>query len=60
MKNADLARILDRIADALMFVEKISEQPCCNTCWKSSCEYRPDWGEPTRINCPLWKGEDTK
>ncbi len=31
---------------------------CCNTCGKiKDCEYRPEWGDLTRINCPLWVQE---
>ena len=36
--------------------ERVSELPNCNDCGKVlSCEYKPRWGAPARINCPLWE-----
>ena len=29
----------------------------CNDCGRSPCEYMPDPGETTRINCPLWESK---
>ena len=51
-----LIKALCYIADCIQFYERVSKQPCCNSCReKKTCNYRPDWGEPTRINCPLWQ-----
>lgn len=33
--------------------EELSELPDCNTCSRKDCEYRPELGGWTRINCPL-------
>lgn len=53
-----LARALYRLGDCIRFYERVSNLPDCNTCGKSkNCGYRPDWGETTRINCPLWVSE---
>jgi len=30
----------------------------CNDCTKKDCEFKPDWGDDVRINCPLWEGEE--
>lgn len=59
MINADeLRKTLAYLVDCVGFFERVSEQPCCNTCGKMrTCEYRPGWGKPTRINCPLWEEE---
>lgn len=41
--------------------ERVSELPNCNDCGKAlSCEYKPRWGAPARINCPLWEKEAAK
>lgn len=54
-----LAKALFYLGDCVRLMERISKQPCCNSCGKlKSCEYRPEWGNATRINCPLWKAED--
>lgn len=55
----DLAKILRYLAECVEFTERIKVQNCCNSCGKfKTCEYLPRWGEPTRINCPLWVCED--
>ena len=56
MPPEELSETLHYLAECAMLAERISKQPCCNTCGKlKTCEYRPEWGEPTRINCPLWE-----
>lgn len=34
-----------------------SVTPDCNTCCLKQCEYRPEIGQTTRFNCPLWRGQ---
>lgn len=58
MKAEELAKTLIYLADCVRLAESISTQPCCNSCGSlKECEYRPDWGDNTRINCPLWRAE---
>ena len=53
-----LAKAFFYIGDCIRFTESIKKQNTCNGCGKiKTCEYRPDWGAPTRINCPLWSRE---
>ena len=53
-----LAKALHYLGDCVRFTEMMSKQHCCNSCGKmKTCKYRPEWGKPTRINCPLWEGE---
>ena len=53
-----ISKALHYVGDCVALAERIKSQNCCNTCGKiKTCEYRPDWGEPTRINCPLWSRE---
>lgn len=59
LTNKDLITALTRIVECIQFTERISKQPCCNSCTQlKECEYKPDWGQPTRINCPFWKGKE--
>lgn len=58
METRTLAETLFYLSQCVTLAESIKKQPCCNTCGKlKTCEYRPEWGEPTRINCPLWVKE---
>lgn len=42
--------------DREILFKRITSLPDCNTCEKKhDCEYCPELGEPTRLNCPLWK-----
>lgn len=37
------------------YQDRITALPECNTCSKhGNCEFEPQAGEHTRINCPLW------
>lgn len=50
------ARILHHVADYLEYAIRVMKLPDCNTCGKrDGCEHRPDWGDPVRINCPLYE-----
>lgn len=58
ISSETLARTLIYLGDCVRLAESIRTQPCCNSCGKlKTCEYRPEWGESTRINCPLWEKE---
>ena len=58
MDKEELARTLNYLADCVRAMERISRLPDCNNCGKQkTCEYLPDWGGNTRINCPLWEEE---
>ena len=59
MTDYELSKLLHHIADALMLADRVSKQHNCNDCGiKKTCKYCPTWGEPVRINCPLWKKEE--
>ena len=52
----ELAKALFYLGDCVRFTELMKTQNCCNSCGKiKTCEYCPDCGKPTRINCPLWE-----
>ena len=57
--NEDSRKFTDLLlyaADCIRFYERVSVQPCCNTCGLiKGCSYRPEWGDATRINCPLYE-----
>lgn len=54
----DLATVLFYLAECVRYTGKTMQQPDCLTCGKlKGCEYRPSWGDDTRINCPLWVKE---
>lgn len=55
MDTKELLEALNNMAGILLYFERVSKLPDCNTCSDKSCEYRPKLGESTRINCPLWK-----
>ena len=42
------------------FFDDVAEKPNCNTCADQKCTYRPNPGEITRFNCPLWRGQKEK
>lgn len=44
---------LSYILDCLRVYKQISESGNCNDCGKiKTCEYKPQWGEMVRYNCP--------
>lgn len=52
----DFARLLISAADHIRHSINVSSYNNCNNCGiKLKCEYLPEWGKMTRINCPLWK-----
>lgn len=54
----DFARLLISAADHIRHSIAVSSYNNCNNCAiKLTCRYLPEWGKMTRINCPLWKGE---
>lgn len=43
--------------DALhIYYKDLINKPDCNDCKAEDCQYRPQWGEVVRVNCPLWRG----
>lgn len=61
MDPEQLARVVHHIADCILYYERLSSLPDCNTCGKQrSCKYRPAWGDPVRINCPLYQEMELK
>lgn len=52
----DLAETLYYIATSLRELDAIFALPQCADCAKyGACEYQPEWGRPTRYNCPLFE-----
>jgi hypothetical protein len=47
---------LHRILDLAKVADQILSAPDCNDCAKQECEYKPEPGELSRFNCPLWEG----
>lgn len=37
-----------------LFFDDITSKPDCNTCGNKACVYKPEIGQTTRFNCPLW------
>lgn len=50
----------DRAEKYKAFVDDVAGKPGCNTCTDQECPYRPNPGELTRFNCPLWCGPEDK
>lgn len=58
MTDYEISKLLHHMADALQPADMVSKQNNCNDCGKKgTCEHMPKWGEPVRINCPLWEGK---
>lgn len=54
-ENIDVAAILYKAADAIRYMERMSELHDCNDCSrKGDCPMMPDYGAQTRINCFFW------
>ena len=59
MEELDVAAILYKAADAIRYMERISELHDCNDCGrKGNCSIMPRYGEATRINCFYWAAEE--
>lgn len=57
----NIARVLFYLGNCVRYAESMQEQPTCKTCRNiNDCEYRPEQGAPTRINCPFWEGGDNE
>lgn len=52
----DLISDISYVLDTLRAYRDIAETGCCNTCYRKDCEYRPQWGEMVRYNCPHYEG----
>ena len=49
----DIAGILYHAADIIKSWNEIQALPNCNNCYRKDCQFRPDWGQIVRFNCPL-------
>ena len=56
----DLIRLIYSICDYARLGSRISTYNNCNDCKDKDCQYRPDWMDPVRLNCPLWLGSNQK
>ena len=57
MDAEEFARMLIYTADCIRYAQRVLSYNDCNNCGRKDCEYKPELGEQTRINCPLWEGE---
>ena len=55
----DVAALLYKAADAIRLSERLLALHDCNDCGRPVCQYIPDPGQPTRINCPHWERRQT-
>ena len=44
------------VLDTLRAYRNIVQAGCCNSCRRKDCEYRPQWGDVVRYNCPHYEG----
>lgn len=52
----DIDPVPSRLLSYKLHSERVSALGDCNDCDKvRSCDFVPDFGAPTRINCPHWK-----
>lgn len=51
----ELIRLILSICDYARLGAKVSTYDNCNNCHRQECEYKPDWGDSVRWNCPLWE-----
>lgn len=52
----DLISDISYVLDTLRAYRDIAKTGCCNTCYRKDCEYRPQWGDMVRYNCPHYEG----
>ena len=56
-KHLDRCKAFHLAIDCMQLVVRYAEYGDCNTCTISrECQYRPQFGDPVRINCPLYQG----
>lgn len=48
-----ITKALIYVIDSFTTLDKIMQLPNCNDCEIKDCQYRPEWGEPIRYNCPF-------
>lgn len=58
MTEEEVKAGLYTIIDRMNLLDKILNLPKCETCGFKVCKYRPEPGEWTRLNCPLWKARE--
>lgn len=47
------------ILNCLETLRNIESHGCCNSCESlKDCEYKPEWGQLSRFNCPFYKGPE--
>lgn len=54
----DFASMLLYVVNCIKYTQRVSSYNNCNNCGKKDCEYKPAWGEPVRIRCPLWESQE--
>ena len=53
--DAELESTKEKLASYKVFYDDVVNEPDCNTCANKYCQFRPQPGETTRFNCPLWQ-----
>ena len=57
--DGELWSTLIHLADVLQFYMRMEKCHSCNDCRRAKeCEHRPAWGDPVRLNCFLWEGDE--
>ena len=58
---SDIKIILQKLINAIDYIERINAQNDCNTCVaRKNCTQAPKLGEMVRINCFAWEGNTEK
>lgn len=50
--------VIDEVAyiqNTLMAYKRIIQHGNCNSCRNKECQWKPEWGEGVRYNCPFYK-----
>lgn len=53
--DAELESTKEKLASYKVFYDDVVNEPDCITCANKYCQFRPQPGEITRFNCPLWQ-----
>lgn len=53
----ELIKLAYSILDYARLGYSISTLHSCHDCDRKFCEFKPDWGDKVRWNCPMWVGE---